>query len=93
MVAVTEKKQKLEFPDDLASLRGGTFEGMAQYVTLIRNCCDYDENRRPSIEEVIAELRNLVEIATIGRTQRPPPANGKPIRLSFADLKWPSWMY
>ena len=76
IIAVTENKQKLELPQDLSTLRGGTFDGMGRYTALIDGCCDFDPARRPSLEDVIAELRTLLENATIERVNRQAMGNG-----------------
>jgi hypothetical protein len=81
MVAVTEKKHILEFPEDLSRLRGGTFDGMDQYLKLVRACCEYEPSMRPSTEDVIGELRTLLEIAAIGKGQKPPARPGKLLRM------------
>lgn len=76
MVAVTERRQTLELPDDWSCLRGGTFEGMEQYVKLMKACCEYEPAQRPDITDVIQELRGLLETAAITKCQKPatPPS-------------------
>ncbi len=71
IVAIAERRQRPEIPADLEALPGGSFAGMPEYLALMKRCWAEEPRQRPAFDEVISDLRNLMDAAT---RFRPSPA-------------------
>ncbi len=61
VVAVMARRERPAVPADLFALPGGAFDGMEQYLDLMRQCWSGDPEARPSFTNIIKCLRHLSE--------------------------------
>eukprot|EP00884_Botryococcus_braunii_P004411 jgi/Botrbrau1/13971/Bobra.117_2s0001.1 len=61
IMAVVQRKEELEVPEDLSELPGGTFDGIQSYIDLIRRCCTRNPEDRPTFGRVVRALRGIMD--------------------------------
>eukprot|EP00884_Botryococcus_braunii_P018261 jgi/Botrbrau1/5118/Bobra.0128s0026.1 len=86
IVAIAERRQRPEIPANPASTPGGSFSGISEYIALIKRCWAEDPRQRPLFDQVIGDLRQLLDKEI--RARAPASATAEPSRP--ASLAGPS---